>query len=66
MRSYLRILLLPLVVIVCVALLVVGIGSLLLTVGRVAAVPTALGLAVAVMALCTFLATRTYEPREQV
>ena len=59
MGDHLRIFLIPLIVIAITAAIIVSIGSLLLAVGKTAAVPTALGLAVLVMAICTFLATRT-------
>lgn len=65
MRQHLRIVLLPLIVIAIVFALITGIGNLLLAVaygmGKMTAVWTALGLALVVLSVCTFLATRTTE-----
>jgi hypothetical protein len=60
-----RIILLPLIVILVEAAIIVGIGNILLSVsyamGKMTAVWTALGIALVVLAVCTFLGTRTQE-----
>lgn len=58
--------LLPLIVLAIVFVIITGIGNLLLAVRYATGsvfppVFVALGLAVAVLAVCTFLATRSYE-----
>lgn len=53
----------PVGVIVVTILLIVGIGTLLLTVGELLAVPVALALALGILAFASFLASRPGGPR---
>lgn len=66
MGSYLRIVLLPLIVLLATAAIIVGIGSILLALSdgghdKYTPVYAALGMSVLVMAIATFLGTRTRE-----